>query len=186
MMARATQVAPSCFLQAVLRYRGRMHARIRLTMKLLGVVLAAGALGGCKPKCVDAPIEDAIGGHLDPATQDALVRVKSAPGVKMCARVKTGDHAFEPASMVFSGSMPTAWKTIEDSLLTAGWQRTSQTEHPKPDDSLFQVFYEKRGPPEPRGIPTSIFHLQLYSHGSCAFGDVCVRAVETAGGFRAP
>jgi len=130
---------------------------------------------GCKPKCNDASTDKAFV-NLDDGTRSAIENAQKAQGARMCGEVVNGNSK-TPAAMVFNGSMPTAWRAIEDELLKVGWVRTDQSETPKPDDTLFQVHYEKKEKSSIGKIP--MLHVKFFMNKSCDFGDVCVGASET-------
>jgi hypothetical protein len=132
------------------------------------LVVACVLFGGCKSKkpCTDAPVTKAIT-HVDDATAAALGRAKESG--RVCDEVED-KNGREPGAMVFSGSWPTAWKTVEDALLTADWERVKQDKPPQPDTMIFSVVYKKKG--QKNGGPT--LFLMIGWKDSCRFGDVCV------------
>ena len=123
-------------------------------------------LGGCKKKCVDAPVSKAFL-NVDATTLEALSRAKGAQTARMCDEVE-GKGGREPPALVFSGGMPTAWRAIEDELRKAGWERYDQGKTPTTKDTVFSVTYKRNGDWK------SLFVMFIWN-GSCPFGDVCVR-----------
>jgi hypothetical protein len=158
-----------------------MHERFAASL-LLAAACAALA-GGCdsKVKCVEAPLENVFDGAA-PSTLEALQRAQKAANARVCGTVDLGDQRKEPGSLLFSGTMPSAWVAIEDELLKEGWVRSSQTKDPKADDTLFQVSYSKKDWPKRESTNAPRLELQLYTGNSCSFGDVCVRGRQLGQG----
>ncbi len=140
------------------------------------LVVVVSGLGACKSKlkCSDAAVDKAFTG-IDAATAEALTHAKESSKARMCDEVLQTEGGREPGALVFTGSMPTAWKAIEDALATAGWARYQQDKTPAPDTTLFQVLYKKKGREKKWEGPTFFLMLTWNHSGTegCRFGEVC-------------
>ncbi len=140
--------------------------------RLLGVLLlSAFGVVGCKAKCAHASVDKAIT-RLDKASVEALSQLETGGGAQMCDAVMGGSGISERPALVFSGSMASAWKTVEDTLEKTGWERVKQGDPPKSDATFFLVDYKRKGRAKPYDGPT--LSLELHWNGGCKFGDVCV------------